>query len=83
MKQLIIDNEHPNGIIVEVEDIVEPIPYEQRVVNRIREVYSNDDELALHRKATMAICMGEPIPKEFAEYNAYVEKIKEEERGDI
>lgn len=74
MKQLIIDNEHPNGIIVEVEDIVEPIPYEQRVVNRIRERYSIDDELAILRQR-------DTKPVEFAEYNAYVEKVKAEERA--
>ena len=74
MKQLIIDKEHPNGIIVEVEDIFpDIIPYEQRVVNRIRKVYSVDDELAILRQR-------DTKPEEFAEYNAFVEKIKAEER---
>ena len=49
------------------------IPYEQRVVNRIREVYSIDDELALLRQR-------DTKPEEFAEYNAFVEQIKAEER---
>ena len=75
MKQLIINKENPNGIIVEVEDTFEPIPYEQRVVNRIREVYSVDDELAILRQR-------DTKPEEFAEYNEFVERIKEEERGD-
>lgn len=75
MKKLIIDKEHPNGIIVEVEDIIpDIIPYEQRVVNRIREVYSIDDELAILRQR-------DTKPEEFAEYNAFVEKIKAEERN--
>lgn len=74
MKQLIIDSEHPNGIIVEVEDIFEPIPYEQRVVNRIREVYSVDDELALLRQRVLKA-------DEFEQYYNFVEKIKEEERN--
>ena len=74
MKQLIIDKENPNGIIVEVEDTFEPIPYEQRVVNRIRAVYSVDDELAILRQR-------DTKPEEFAEYNAFVEQIKAEERG--
>ena len=74
MKQLIIDKEHPNGIIVEVEDTFEPIPYEQRVVNRIREKYSIDDELAILRQR-------DTKPDEFAEYNAFVEKVKAEERA--
>lgn len=73
MKQLIIDKKHPNGIIVEVEDIIPSIPYEQRVVNRIREVYSVDDELAILRQR-------DTKPEEFDKYNAFVEKIKEEER---
>ena len=51
----------------------EPIPYEQRVVSRIREVYSVDDELAILRQR-------DSKPEEFAEYNAFVEQIKAEER---
>ena len=52
----------------------DPIPYEQRVVNRIRERYSVDDELAILRQR-------DTKPDEFAEYNAYVEKVKAEERA--
>lgn len=52
----------------------ETIPYEQRVVNRIREKYSIDDELALLRQR-------DTKPEEFAEYNSFVEKIKGEERN--
>lgn len=51
-----------------------PIPYEQRVVNRIREKYSIDDELAILRQR-------DTKPEEFAEYFAFVEQIKAEERG--
>ena len=53
-----------------------PVPYEQRVVNRIRAVYSVDDELAILRQR-------DTKPEEFAEYNAFVEQIKAEERGDV
>ncbi len=49
------------------------IPYEQRVVARIREVYSVDDELALLRQRVLK-------PDEFEKYYTFVEKIKEEER---
>lgn len=72
-----------NGIYREAtaEEIVElnsyapePIPYEQRVVARIRERYSIDDELAILRQR-------DSKPEEFAEYNDFVEKIKEEERN--
>ena len=51
----------------------EPIPYEQRVVSRIREVYSIDDELAILRQR-------DTKPEEFAAYNSFVEKIKSEEK---
>jgi hypothetical protein len=54
---------------------VPAIPYEQRVVNRIREVYSVDDELAILRQR-------DTKPEEFAEYNAFVEQIKAEEKED-
>ena len=49
------------------------IPYEQRVVSRIREKYSVDDELALLRQRVLK-------PDEFEKYYDFVEKIKEEER---
>lgn len=50
------------------------IPYEQRVVNRIREIYSIDDELAILRQR-------DTKPEEFEQYNNFVEQIKEEERN--
>jgi hypothetical protein len=82
MKKLIINAEYPNGIIEDMtaEEIAEmqamtpSIPYEQRVVSRIRERYSVDDELAILRQR-------DSKPEEFAEYNAYVEKVKAEERA--
>ena len=72
MKQLL------NGKIIDIDveetEAIEPIPYEQRVVNEIRKKYSIDDELAILRQR-------DTKPEEFAEYNAFVEKIKEEERN--
>lgn len=70
-----------NGIMRDMtaEEIAEwqkdfpPIPYEHRVVNRIRERYSIDDELAILRQR-------DTKPEEFAEYNVFVEKVKAEER---
>ena len=47
--------------------------YKERVVERIREKYSVDDELAILRQR-------DTKPEEFAAYNAFVESIKEEER---
>lgn len=49
------------------------IPYEQRVISRIREKYSIDDEIALLRQRNTKIA-------EFTEYYDFVEKIKAEER---
>lgn len=60
--------------IAEMQKNTPVIPYEQRVVNRIREVYSIDDEFAILRQR-------DTKPEEFAKYNAFVEKIKEEERN--
>lgn len=68
---------YKNGKYVEIEDIPSEtpvIPYEERVVSRIREVYSVDDELAILRQR-------DTKPDEFSEYNRVVEAIKEEERG--
>ena len=60
--------------IASLQKEVPAIPYEQRVVNRIREVYSVDDELAVLRQR-------ETKTNEFEQYNAFVERIKAEERG--
>ena len=68
---------YKNGEYIEIEDIQSEnplIPYEQRVVNRIRERYSVDDELAILRQR-------DTKPEESAEYNAFVENIKAEERA--
>lgn len=50
------------------------IPYEERVVSRIRERYSVDDEIALLRQRVLK-------PDEFEEYYSFAEKVKEEERN--
>jgi hypothetical protein len=60
--------------IAEFNAMADPIPYEQRVVDRIREVYSVDDELAILRQR-------DTKPYEFALYNNFVEKVKAEERA--
>lgn len=60
--------------IAEMKANMPTIPYEQRIVNRIREKYSVDDELAILRQR-------ESKPDEFAAYNDFVEQIKDEERG--
>lgn len=73
MKQLL------NGKIIDVEIIetetLDPIPYDERVEARIRERYTLGQELAIQRQR-------ETKPEEFAEYFAFCEKIKAEERGD-
>ena len=53
---------------------ISSIPYEQRVEARIRERYTLGQELALQRQR-------EDKPEEFAEYYAYCEKVKAEERN--
>ena len=72
MKQLL------NGQIIDVDvditDTQDIVPYEQRVASRIRAVYSGDDELAILRQRDVK-------PDEFAEYFAFAEKIKAEERA--
>ena len=60
--------------IAELEKDIPTIPYDERVVNRIREKYSIDDELAILRQK-------DTKPEEFEQYNAFVEKIKAEERS--
>lgn len=65
-----------NGKLIEQPDVeqeIVTIPYKDRIISRIREVYSVDDELAILRQR-------DTKPEEFVEYNAFVEKIKAEER---
>lgn len=52
---------------------VPALPFKERVIARVREVYSVDDELAILRQR-------DTKPEEFAAYNEYVEQIKNEER---
>lgn len=59
--------------LAEMQKEVVAMSYEDRVVNRIREKYSINDELAVLRQR-------DTKPEEFEEYNAFVEKIKAEER---
>lgn len=61
-------------IKTQTEPVIPPLTYEQRVVSRIRERYSVDDELALLRQRVLKSA-------EFEEYFGFVEKIKEEERN--
>ena len=51
----------------------EEIPYKERVVNRIRERYSIDDEIAILRQKDTKF-------EEWVEYNSFVENIKIEEK---
>ena len=60
--------------IAEIKKETPSIPYEQRVVKRIREKYSVDDELALLRQRVLKA-------DEFEEYFDFVEKVKAEERA--
>lgn len=60
----------------EIAEMHEPdllLTYEQRIVLRVREKYSVDDELAILRQR-------DTKPDEFAAYNDFVEGIKREER---
>lgn len=60
--------------LAQVEVIPQPT-FRERVIARVREIYSVDDELAILRQRDIK-------PEEFAAYNAVVEKIKAEERGE-
>lgn len=52
------------------------LPYKERVIARIRERYSIDDELAILRQR-------DAKPEEYKAYNNFVEQIKTEERGAV
>jgi cell fate regulator YaaT (PSP1 superfamily) len=58
--------------LVQVEIIPKP-EYKERIITRIRDVYSVDDEIAILRQR-------DTKPEEFEAYHAFVEQIKAEER---
>ena len=69
-----------NGVYVDMTEeelvIVDNIPkpeYKERIISRIRAVYSIDDEIAILRQR-------DTKPEEFEAYHAFVEQIKAEER---
>ena len=53
--------------------IEEPLPYKDRVIARIRERFSIDDEIAILRQR-------DTKPEEYKAYNDFVEQIKAEEK---
>ena len=59
--------------IAEMNELALSFTYAQRIVLRVRERYSIDDELAILRQR-------DTKPDEFAAYNDFVEGIKREER---
>ena len=60
--------------IAQLQDSIPPISYDERVEARIRERYTIGQEFAIQRQR-------DTKPEEFAEYFAFVEQIKTEERG--
>ena len=67
-----------NGIIpntIPQEEIIK-LPYKERIISRIRAVYSIDDEIAILRQRDTKL-------EEYAEYNAFVERVKAEEKQKI
>ena len=50
------------------------IPYKDRVIGRIRDRYSVNDEIAIIRQRDVK-------PEEFEEYNRFVEQVKLEEKS--
>lgn len=51
----------------------ELLPYKDRVIARIRQKYSLDDEIAIIRQR-------DTKPLEFEEYNSFAEQVKAEEK---
>ena len=52
----------------------ESLPYKDRVIARVRQRYSVDDEIAIIRQR-------DTKPLEFEEYNSFVEQVKSEEKA--
>ena len=48
-----------------------------RVVEKIRQRYSVEEEIKLNRLANVALKDSQPVPAEFDEYNLYVEQCRD------
>lgn len=68
-----IENGKYKELTDELNHKTELLSYKDRVIARIRERYSIDDEIAILRQK-------DTKPEEWAEYNYYVETIKEQEK---
>lgn len=58
-----------------------PSQYPAEVERLIKQNHTLGDELALHRKAILAIANGQPLPQEFVDYYNEVEARKAEVKG--
>ena len=54
-----------------------PSQYPAEVERLIKQNHSLGDELALHRKAILALANGQPLPQEFVDYYNEVEQKKQ------
>lgn len=54
-----------------------PSQYPAEVERLIKQNHSLGDELALHRKAILALANGQPLPQEFTDYYNEVEGVKQ------
>ena len=58
-----------------------PSQYPAEVERLIKQNHSLGDELALHRKAILALSQGKPLPQEFVDYYNEVEAKKQSVKG--
>ena len=58
-----------------------PSQYPAEVERLIKQNHTLGDELALHRKAILALANGQPLPQEFVDYYNEVERKKAEVKG--
>ena len=54
-----------------------PSQYSAEVERLIKQNHTLGDELALHRKAILALSQGQPLPQEFVDYYTEVEQKKQ------
>lgn len=54
-----------------------PSQYPAEVERLIKQNHTLGDELALHRKAILALSQGQPLPQEFVDYYNEVEGVKQ------
>lgn len=74
IEDAILSNE--KYLILGVPPTPSKVEIDAQVVEKIREIYTENDEFKMQRLANYAIANGQPLPQEFIDYYNYAEQCR-------